>query len=64
MWKTLLITCGFIYNTTMRSFEEGISTGLFKGNISLFNSFLLKKDINLLILHRNTELWINKLNDS
>ena len=48
MWKTLWI----IYNLPSKAMKKGISTGLFNGKLKVFHRFLLKKDINLLILHR------------
>ena len=59
LWKT----CSVIHKTTGKGVIIGISTGLFTSNLKVFHTFLLKKDINLLILHRKRELWIKLLND-
>jgi hypothetical protein len=51
------------------TFEKGVEkhnpaltpwtiTSLFTGKTKLFHVFLLKKDINFVILHQNTKWWI------
>ena len=39
----------------------GIFLHLFSCHSHIFHLFLLKKDINLLILHQNRKMWISKL---
>ena len=57
MWITCVKTSIFLPAVL----AAGIFLGLFLANIHIFHSFLLKKDINLLILHQNREMWISKL---
>ena len=49
----------FVYpQNPLNGVDRGISTRLFTGIFEDFHTFLLKKDINLLNLHRKRELWI------
>ena len=55
MLKTLVV----MHKIIKREVDYGISTRLLAIKKKDFHAFLLKKDINLLILHQNRELWIN-----
>ena len=57
MWITCVKTSIFLPAVL----AAGIFLGLFLANIHIFHSFLLKKDINLLILHQNRKKWITRL---
>ena len=64
MWITLLITSGFLNKIRFKGRNMWILTQLFLLIQSLFNKFLLKKDINLLYLHQKWKLWIKYVKSS
>ena len=60
MW----ITCEFLHKKQLKAWNMWILTDLLWGNTAFFNRFLLKKDINLLYLHRKWKLWIKCVKSS
>jgi hypothetical protein len=57
----MLITCAKTWIFLPAVLAAGIFLSLFLYHSHIFHYFLLKKDINLLILHQNRKMWISKL---
>lgn len=62
LWKTVWITVALSTHFGTGTGDGWISTGLLRENNQVFNSFMAKKDINLLILQSTAALLTNGVN--
>lgn len=62
LWKTVWITVALSTHFGTGTGDGWISTGLLRENKQVFNSFMAKKDINLLILQSTAALLTNGVN--